>query len=409
MLQVEDYIGKRRDSKLERQLAQALRSLPEEERFHFLQEWLRHPDTLGYPMGFSLVKACLQKKEYLEEILSQGLESADASRIQWWLDSVLDRLGVRRAAQLLARQASMHPEAVRRAMYWLRGRISAREGRFPAREVALTRAVDAVEEAVAVAVWSRRMLRNVLALVPQSDSVAVEMFDKVTKPVCEDARLQVDSAGRGLVWKATPHALTKAVKSATVIIADVSGADPEIMYQLGMVLILKPEATLTMAHGPLDVLPPEVKSRLVLTYEDGDGGAEQYRQSLHAALLAILDDQRILNAEEFRLVLELLADSGKEDVLFFLLALHKATNPITAEQSIKVAGHNNRSQISASAVSALSVLRPFFRRDIIKLAGDTVSLTEKGRAFCAYIEDHGYVVDSLNDHVFSPGHRPFLG
>ena len=54
-------------------------------------------------MGFALVKACLQKREYLEKILSQGLETADASRIQWWLDSVLERLGVRQAANLLAR------------------------------------------------------------------------------------------------------------------------------------------------------------------------------------------------------------------------------------------------------------------------------------------------------------------
>jgi DNA-directed RNA polymerase subunit RPC12/RpoP len=267
---VEDYIGLRRDSKIEREIARTLRQFPEQERFRFLQEWLRHPPAPGYSMGFTLVKTCLQKREYLEAILSLGLESADASRIRWWLDSV-NRLGIRRTAQFLARRAASHPEAVRKALYWLRHRV-------PPTDMELSRAVDAVEEAVADAVRSQRMSQE-----PTSDEL-------------------------------TP-----------------------------------------------------------------------------------------IHSEEFRTTLELFTEFGKDADFYYLLALSKSANPIDAERPLQVRGHNNYSQTSSETVSALSVMKPFFRREFVKLTSDTtIVLTEKGRAFCGHLEDHGYIVDSLNGETFTP-------
>ena len=172
-------------------------------------------------------------------------------------------------------------------------------------------------------------------------------------------------------------------------------------------MTLKPKATILTAHGALDALPFEVKSRHILTYEAGGEPQESYRQTLVTTLSTIINEQQSLFDDEFQLMLDLFADSGKDTDLYFLLGLSKTTHPISATQAIKVEGHNNRAKSIGSALSAISTLKPFFRRDYIKLGGDNIEVTKKGRAFCEYVEEHGYVVDRLNDELFIPGHRPF--
>lgn len=115
-LKVEDYVFRRRDSVWERELARQLRQLPEAERFEFISEFLDH--TL---LGLSFATRCLRETSYFKLLLHRGIETADASSIQEWLNCVVPKLGFNRVIAILTEEVDRNPQAVDKAVYWMRG------------------------------------------------------------------------------------------------------------------------------------------------------------------------------------------------------------------------------------------------------------------------------------------------
>jgi hypothetical protein len=111
---VNEYVGKPRDTQREDELARALRELPEEQCFKFILDYLDHDVVVG----LSLANRCLRGREYFERLLRRGLETADVSSIRFWLRACLPRLGPRRVTGLLSQLADVNPAAVVKAMYY---------------------------------------------------------------------------------------------------------------------------------------------------------------------------------------------------------------------------------------------------------------------------------------------------
>jgi hypothetical protein len=113
---VQDYVGKRRDTKKENQLSRDLRQLPPEDAFAFVWEYLDH-DPL---VGLALANRCLRSRAAFEKILTRGFEEADASSIRWWLERPVERIGAHRALALFRAFAAREPAQAWRLVYWLR-------------------------------------------------------------------------------------------------------------------------------------------------------------------------------------------------------------------------------------------------------------------------------------------------
>lgn len=114
-LQLEDYIGRRRDTQRERELASLLRQMPEAERFEYIQQALRKHVVVG----LQLAHTCLRDNKNFVTLLHQGLQQADASSIHNWLETVAPHLGFKRVIYLLNQSLQDTPEAVDMALYWL--------------------------------------------------------------------------------------------------------------------------------------------------------------------------------------------------------------------------------------------------------------------------------------------------
>jgi hypothetical protein len=115
VLRAADYIGKPRTAELERELVQQLLAQPEEQRYQFIQEML----TFEVQVALKLANACLRQRSYFEALLEQGLRTADASAIRWWLRPLVTRLGMRRVARMLTVKLVTHRAGVKKALYWL--------------------------------------------------------------------------------------------------------------------------------------------------------------------------------------------------------------------------------------------------------------------------------------------------
>jgi hypothetical protein len=114
-IRAEDYLGKRRDSRREDALAKQLRQMPEAERLAFIDELLGTKPVIA----LKLARTCLQQPASFEHILQHGLDHADASSINLWLEAVVNGLGFRRLASILGAKLATSPLAVVKARYWL--------------------------------------------------------------------------------------------------------------------------------------------------------------------------------------------------------------------------------------------------------------------------------------------------
>jgi hypothetical protein len=111
----QDYSGKARDPKWERELLEWLRAQSEDVRFTFLMELMNYH---GF-VALTLAHNSLQSRSSFIQMLEFAVKSTDASSIRYWLDCVVPRLGFRRAADQLLRLSETEMPGVFKAMYWL--------------------------------------------------------------------------------------------------------------------------------------------------------------------------------------------------------------------------------------------------------------------------------------------------
>ncbi len=114
-LSVHDYANRRRDPGWELELARTLRSISEQERLEFIQEWILCQPSLALLFAHK----CLQRRRSFYAILQYGLDHANASSISAYLDCVVPRVGFRRAIAYLSKELPRNPKAVGKALYWL--------------------------------------------------------------------------------------------------------------------------------------------------------------------------------------------------------------------------------------------------------------------------------------------------
>ena len=133
---IDDFVPQMGNSAVERRLATLLRQQPEEDRLQFIQQLLAAGKPKCVRAALRLVKSCLKSHKSLLAILDQGLQQADASMIENWMEAVVSGLGLKRLLSALSNRVESDPESVIKARYWLPKWIPMGE----------TTAIDAVHE-----------------------------------------------------------------------------------------------------------------------------------------------------------------------------------------------------------------------------------------------------------------------
>ena len=106
---------RKRDPAWERELARTLRSMSEDERLRFIQQWILHRPSLTLLFAHK----CLQRRDSFYWVIQFGLDHANASSIESYLRCAVPRLGFRRTVAYLSKQLPLNPKAVGKALYWL--------------------------------------------------------------------------------------------------------------------------------------------------------------------------------------------------------------------------------------------------------------------------------------------------
>lgn len=96
-------------------LQRKLMNLPESDQFDEINTLLNRDCIIG----LKLANAVLNNKKYFELLLEQGLEKANASEIELWLQYLIPRIGFRRVIAILSNKLLEQPQQVAKAAYWL--------------------------------------------------------------------------------------------------------------------------------------------------------------------------------------------------------------------------------------------------------------------------------------------------
>jgi hypothetical protein len=117
--ELDDYIPNLGDSAVEREVAQILRSNPEESRLAFIEKLIAFGDAKLFRTAFRLARSTLSGRDTALGFLAHGCEKADASTIRHWLEVASPLLGPRRLIQFFADRLPTDPVSVIKARYWL--------------------------------------------------------------------------------------------------------------------------------------------------------------------------------------------------------------------------------------------------------------------------------------------------
>ena len=112
---VDDFKGRTRNPKWERELLDWLRQQPENARFEFLMDLLKYQE----PVALILAHRSLQSRSSFVRFLEFGVANRDASSIKYYLDFVVPRLGFHRTIDNLLRLCCSESNYVEKALYWL--------------------------------------------------------------------------------------------------------------------------------------------------------------------------------------------------------------------------------------------------------------------------------------------------
>lgn len=113
--ELDEYVGRPRDSKREKELPKKLKLMPEDACYSFVRRLIQRDKRIGLHMA----SASLRQKRHFQEILEVGLKEGNASTILPWLECAVPKLGFHLVVSALDSRIESDPQAVDNAVYWM--------------------------------------------------------------------------------------------------------------------------------------------------------------------------------------------------------------------------------------------------------------------------------------------------
>jgi hypothetical protein len=123
---ISEHLGPRRNTVKERVICRELRSMGESPTLAAIEEFLISRESLpDYPrhkLALQLANWVLRERRSFLRLLDLGCSTADLSTAEFWIVSLVPRIGARRFLNRLIAMSGEQPEFVEAIRYWVAGR-----------------------------------------------------------------------------------------------------------------------------------------------------------------------------------------------------------------------------------------------------------------------------------------------
>lgn len=253
-------------------------------------------------------------------------------------------------------------------------------------------------------------MKTVFVIMPFDDEIANDAYKLSTKPVCKEFDLDVQRADEIFTPNPILDDIIASIEESTVIIADISGKNPNVFYELGMSHMLKRTQTILITHEEYNGTPFDIAHFRIIKYENTISGKAIYENQLRRTLQHLLRDYKVIYEDAFELMINLLMSDveADESSLYALMALDKAPTPLHKHDPLHVEGHNKDPRSRVTSESSVDYkFSQFIELGYAEVSEDIVILTDKGKAFVDLLDEKGFVCDFVNGYILSEGYVPY--
>lgn len=244
---------------------------------------------------------------------------------------------------------------------------------------------------------------------PFSDDISSQAYSHCIKPVCDDYHLEIRRADELFTTNPIYDDIVSEIQEASIIIVDVSGRNPNVFYELGVAHTLKQSQTIMLTHESFDEAPFDISHFRIIKYENTIEGTKSLENQLRKTLDYLLRDLKTIHKQEFELIIDVLISNEKHSELYALLGLSNYSGIIKRHDRLNAEGHIETGE-NSSALHSISVengLKAYISMGYLSISGETIKLTDIGKAFVEFLTDKGFVCDLFNEQVYTEGFVPF--
>lgn len=243
---------------------------------------------------------------------------------------------------------------------------------------------------------------TVFMVMPFGDDLAATAYTYITKPVAESFGMKIIRADEIFGTNPIFNDIVTAIQQAAIVIVDISGSNANCFYELGMAHTLKQTQTIMITHNHFDDTPFDIAHFRIIKYEDSIKGRQQYEENLRKTIQSILTGVGELYNNEFSVASTALRSSGQSNAIYFGIALAKTAGTVSIGNALNIEGSFKETGASSSHhVSNSSSAQPLLDLGYASVAGGTITLTEKGRAFANFLLTQGYICYIFNGERFT--------
>ena len=152
-------------------------------------------------------------------------------------------------------------------------------------------------------------MKKAFVIMPFDDEIANSVYEHCTIPICKEFNLHVERADEIFTPNPILDDIRFAIEKSTVIIADISGNNPNVFYELGMSHMLKRKQTIMITHDEFNGIPFDISHIRIIQYQNTILGKTIYEEHLRKTLGNILQDYKLIYKDEYELLLYFLKSS----------------------------------------------------------------------------------------------------
>lgn len=240
------------------------------------------------------------------------------------------------------------------------------------------------------------------------DGISENLYRYSIKPVCEKLDLKAVRADEIFSPNPILDDIVAAIETSKVIIADITGRNANVFYELGMSHTLKRNQTIMITRDISKDIPFDVAHFRVIKYDDSIAGKAIFENSLEQTLRVILEKPGILREDEFRQTERIFEATEDEVQLTNLVARRTlASSPeigsiwcyavVMPQMNEHFEYLGNYDEDSFTVLEQLKFVKP---------TKQTVNLTPSGEAFADFLIKKGYQCVYVNGKAMTKEYSP---
>ena len=122
---------------------------------------------------------------------------------------------------------------------------------------------------------------------PFADETANHVYESIVKPLCSDLGYDVVRADEYATTKVIYDEIVQSIQDAAIVIVDISGMNPNVMYELGIAHAFRQPSTIILTYDKADSIPFDIKHFRINVYENSIRGGKKLETKLRDTIKTI--------------------------------------------------------------------------------------------------------------------------